>query len=101
MENSLFASIHIDEAYLKSFSIDKCIILGPLQEKMPPKKQAGKKTSLKDKKKQEEQLKISRTLKELLKNYVLKCGKDQSICYPPFQDQILRCKDEGNYLARV
>lgn len=68
---------------------------------MPPKKQAGKKTSLKDKKKQEEQLKISRTLKELLKNYVLKCGKDQSICYPPFQDQILRCKDEGNYLARL
>ena len=81
--------------------MDKCTILGPLEEKMPPKKKAGKKKSLKDKKKQEEQLKISITLKELQKNYVTKCAKDQSLCSPPIQNQILKCRDDGRHLTRV
>ena len=67
---------------------------------MPPKKKEKKK-SLKEKRREEEKLKISRTLRELLNNYVLKCNKEQSLTYPPFQDHIQNCRDGGTHLTKV
>jgi len=67
---------------------------------MPPKKKEKKK-SLKEKRREEEKLKISRTLRELLNNYVLKCNKEQSLTYPPFQDHIQNCRDGGTHLTKM
>ena len=67
---------------------------------MPPRKKRKKK-SLKEKRREEEKLKISKTLRELQNSYVLKFGKEQSLCYPPFQDHIQKCREDGTYLAKA
>ena len=69
---------------------------------MPPKKQPGKKKlSAKEKKKLEEQLKITRLLKEVRRNYERNCFLEQSYCHVEIRNHIKNCAEEGKILAKV
>lgn len=69
---------------------------------MPPKKQAGKKKlGAKEKKRLEEQLKITRLLKEVRRNYERNCFLEQSYCHVELRNHIKNCAEEGKHLAKV
>ena len=71
---------------------------------MPPKdkpKDKGKKKSLKDKKKDEEILKTSRNLKDLLSVYESECKIDNSSPHVELKKYIKACADDGTYCTKV
>lgn len=71
---------------------------------MPPKdkpKDKGKKKSLKDKKKDEEILKTSRNLKDLLSVYESECKIDNSSPHVELKKYIKACADDGTYCTKL
>lgn len=67
---------------------------------MPPKKD-GKKKGLKERKREEEKLQISRRLKELRASYELSCAEDQSLCHPDIRNQLKKYIEEGQLFTKV
>eukprot|EP00795_Rhopilema_esculentum_P016902 gene16902-8386_t len=67
---------------------------------MPPKKK-GQKKGLKEKKREEEKLKIAILLKELRNNYESKCATVHSLCHQDVIKQMRRYADEGQLLSKI
>ncbi len=67
---------------------------------MPPKKQAKKK-SAKDKKRDEEIIKIKVKLKELEMVYERKCNADHSLPHTEFKKYIKFCSGNERHLSKV